>query len=200
MCKVGILAYGSLIEKPGDELNLKIVYRVENVITPFAIEFARKSQKRNYAPTVIPVKSGGANVKAQILVLSADVTIEEANNLLWRRETGREGQNCKYTRPDNPGENHVLVEFVSGFYDVETVLYTNIGSNIEEITASNLASLAIASAKSSSGKSMDDGISYLISLNRQGIKTALSAEYEEAILEQTNTSNLEEAWEKVQRD
>lgn len=198
MSKLGILAFGSLIESPGDEIAPNIISRIENVVTPFSIEFARSSSTRGGAPTVIPVETGGACAIAQILVLSEDVTVKEAEGLLWRRETGKVGEDKQYSRPASPGKNHVLVEQASNFNGIETVLYTKIGSNIDEITANNLANLAISSAKSASGKSREDGINYLISLKRQGVKTALSAEYERAVLAKTNTSNLEDAWKKIQ--
>ncbi len=60
----GILAFGSLIDDPGQE-----ILDVENCRidceTPFNVEFARKSGKtRSYAPTLIPVEQGGKKVKA----------------------------------------------------------------------------------------------------------------------------------------
>ena len=42
---VGILAFSSLIDHPGSEIAAKIVGRIQ-VMTPFAVEFARQSIKR----------------------------------------------------------------------------------------------------------------------------------------------------------
>ena len=38
---VGILAYGSLIDNPGDEIAAATVRTIEEVETPFNVEFAR---------------------------------------------------------------------------------------------------------------------------------------------------------------
>jgi len=43
---VGILAFGSLIDNPGKEIEAALVGRKTNVVTPFRVEFARKSTKR----------------------------------------------------------------------------------------------------------------------------------------------------------
>ena len=50
MKRIGILAYGSLIDNPGSELGPNTVAKIKDVNTPFRVEFARKSQSRNYAP------------------------------------------------------------------------------------------------------------------------------------------------------
>ena len=42
-----------------------------------------------------------------------------------------------------------------------------------------------------------DGISYLISVKRQDIRTPLLSDYEAAILAKTNGRTLEEAYDKV---
>lgn len=84
---VGILAYGSLINEPGIELEQLIVNRI-NCETPFEVEFARLSKTRGNAPTLIPVKEGeGSKVPAQILVLKEGTALKEAHDILWRRET-----------------------------------------------------------------------------------------------------------------
>ena len=36
------------------------VEMIRNVLTPFKVEFARKSLKRSDAPTLVPVENGGA--------------------------------------------------------------------------------------------------------------------------------------------
>ena len=57
---VGILAYGSLINKPDWEIEEAIVGRKTGVLTPFSVEFARESVKRSGAPTLVPVTVGGS--------------------------------------------------------------------------------------------------------------------------------------------
>ena len=199
MGKIGILAYGSLIEYPGAELSSHIVDRITNVETPFKIEFARKSKTRGYAPTVIPVESGGSQVNATVLVLKEGTTVEEAEDLLWRRETRSEGSDNHYKRPLNPGQNNVIGESISGFEGIDCVLYTKIGANIAEPTAEKCATLAIESAKSSAGKSGKNGINYFHYLKRQGVVTPIMEEYEREILVQTKTSSLEEAIKLLQK-
>ena len=198
--RIGILAYGSLIEEPGEEIEPLIVSRIKNVTTPFSIEFARSSKTRGGAPTVIPVESGGSRVKAQIVELSDLVTIREAESLLWRRETGRVGQNIEYKRPEIVVLNTMLVEHIHNLHEIDTVLYTILGSNIEDVSPNKLADLAIASVKEAAGKNGREGISYLLSLDRCGIITKMSNEYERAILNKTGTYSLQEALEKLQND
>lgn len=60
MTRIAILAYGSLIEDPGKELQPLISERIEDVETPFSIEFARSSRSRDGGPTLVPVEVGGA--------------------------------------------------------------------------------------------------------------------------------------------
>ena len=51
----------------------------------------------------------------------------------------------------------------------------------------------VESAKEDAGKKGKDGISYLISVKRQGIKTPLMEEYEESILGKLGVETLEDA-------
>ncbi|MDV6315929.1 hypothetical protein [Idiomarina sp. HP20-50] len=193
MSKIGILAYGSLIEDPGVELAPLIVERINGVQTPFNIEFARKSSSRNDAPTLIPVESIGSPVLGVILVLCPSVTVEAAKDFLWRRETRNEKSNKHYSNPINPTSNQVVVGEDRSFNDLDLVLFTKIGANIDSLTADKLAKLAIQSARGDAGKTKKDGISYLISVKRQNISTPLTDEYERKILQALGVRTLEEA-------
>lgn len=94
--RVGILAFGSLIHDPGPEIGCLVVKRIK-VRTPFAVEFARYSRgTRAGAPTLSPVIRGGAPVDAMILVLKHGTSLEQAMDMLWRRETGNIGTRKKY--------------------------------------------------------------------------------------------------------
>jgi hypothetical protein len=85
--EVGILASGSLLSDPGDELNRVIERRIDDVLTPFEVEYARSSRTRASAPTLVPVKGGmGGQVRAQVLVLKPDANVATAKTLLYRRE------------------------------------------------------------------------------------------------------------------
>ena len=190
---IGILAYGSLIADPGKELKPFIARPIDEVTTPFPVEFARSSDTRDGAPTLIPVNTGGARVQGTILVLDPTVTLDHAKTLLWRRETRNEFTAKHYSRPKKPGPNHVLIEITTNLADIDTVLFTRIGSNIERPTAERLAKLAIRSARREAGAKGDDGISYLSSVITRGITTPLLRTYRDAILRETGARNLEEA-------
>ena len=139
---VGILAYGSLITDPGKELRSHIAGTIGSVETPFAVEFGRSSGSRNGAPTLIPVDSGGSRVQGKVLVLGPRIGLDDAQTLLWRRETRNEFSTERYRRPKSPGRDRVVVDSIADFAGLDTVLYTNIGSNIECRTADYLATLA----------------------------------------------------------
>jgi hypothetical protein len=64
---------------------------------------------------------------------------------------------------------------------------------IEDLTATRLAKLAIASAKDPTVGPGRDGISYLINAKCCGIVTTLSEDYEKEILRLTGTATLEDA-------
>ena len=187
---LGILAYGSLITSPGPEIASVTVERIKNVETPFKVEFARKSKTRGYAPTLIPVDSGGARVKAEILVIRDDFAPDLAADMLWRRETHQTGRQ-RYRRPDVVDRNDVIVETIHDLSGVRTVLYAKIGQNIDSLSARALAELAIHSVQMASRG--DDGITYLMDVKQSGVETPLMRGYESEILRQTRTKNLQVA-------
>lgn len=193
MHHMGILAYGSLIEDPGQEILVAIARRIENVETPFRVEFAHSSRKRDGAPTLIPVKEGGSQVRAVILVLNENVKLEETESMLWRRETNRVRSLETYSHPDTPGPNTIIVERLHAFRGIETVLYTRIAENISPLTPERLAELAINSVRGRAGAQERDGISYLIVAKRNGIRTPLMEEYETEIMNAVPANTLEEA-------
>ena len=199
MPRIAIFAFGSLIEEPGEALGARVHARVERVETPFSIEFARKSRKRGGGPTLVPVDEGGSSVNAVLLVLDPEVGLDEAKTLLWRREIGNESSDEPYTRPPNPGPDHVLVESIEGFPDFDVVLYTKIGANIEPLTPDHLAELAIRSARGAAGANCTDGIRYLESAMRQGISTPLTSRYAAAILRMTGAASLDEAHARIRQ-
>ena len=98
---LGILAFGSLIDDPGAEIESALVGRKLNVRTPFGVEFARSSTKRGGAPTLVPLEHGGTPVLGQILLVN--VSEQEAKDRLWRREIDRVGHGGHYAKHANPG-------------------------------------------------------------------------------------------------
>lgn len=193
---IGILAYGSLICKPGEEIDSLVVKRLP-VTTPFPIEFGRYSQKRASAPTVVPVTNGGRKVKAQILVLRDGTTLQHAKDILWRRETNQVGSGTRYT--PRYARRAVRIREIPDYHSVSTVLYTDFyaSTKIRRPNPINLARKAIKSVGSAENER--DGISYLIMLRKAGVKTPLSRRYESEILKQTGSSSLEDALKKCRQ-
>jgi hypothetical protein len=187
MSSVGILAYGSLMSDPGPEIGPLIALRIPTT-TPFPVEYARLSGKRGGAPTLVPHEAGGA-VKAAVLVLPETVSFAHAQDLLWRRETRKEGSNRKYQERSSP--NAVLVRDWPG-WGLDHVVYTDFHSTGKlSIPAIDLAAAAVKSVAAAPDEK--DGISYLMDCIRHGVKTPLTDRYQAEILAQTGTSSLAEA-------
>jgi cation transport regulator ChaC len=185
---VGILAYGSLLEHPGEEIEKATVRVVSSVKTPFKVEFARSSGKRSGAPTLVPDDRGG-NVDARIFVV--DLSVAEATNRLYRRELNEVGSGLAYKEPKRVMANTVVIKSLPNFGGVETVLYTHISANIEPLTAGKLAELAIRSARERGDNR--DGITYLIDAARHGIETPLGKAYAAEIMRALGAPNLTDA-------
>ena len=205
MSRLGILAYGSLMYDPGAEIEAATARVIPDVETPFEIEYARKSSSRSNAPTLIPVPDGkGARVNARIIVLKPEISEDQAKNFLYRRELHRVAdEQLKYATPSEPSNNRVTIEIAMNLCGVETVLYTQLGSNLPdilsdavtpEIKAAQLAELAIASLTEDTFKDCKDGIWYLAQAIDSGVQTPLTNQYYQTILRTTGgTADLYEA-------
>jgi len=132
-------------------------------------------------------------VAAWIFVLS--VGPQEAAHRLYRREINAVGSGRLYQRPENPTPNSVLIEPLHNFEEIDLVLYTKIGANIDNLNAATLADLAIKSALQL--KDGRDGITYLMKAIQNGIETPLSAAYEKEIEQRLQAANLADALAKV---
>jgi hypothetical protein len=187
--KIDILAFDSLITDPGTELLPKITMRIKT-LTPFGVEYGRISQTRGGAPTLVPHEAG-APVEGEILVLKDTVSIEEARNILWRRERRKEGTGEVYVAGATP--NSVLVREWTESPCVGHVLYTDFNpeGKVAQPQAMDLAKRAIQSVKAA--KKGMDGITYLKNNLATGVKTKLSVDYESEILKQTKSNSLLEA-------
>jgi len=187
--KVGILAFGSLINDPGPELAPKVIMRIKTQ-TPFPVEYGRFSGRtRGGAPTLVP-HCKGAPVRAEILVLHDDVSVSDARDMLSRRERHKEGSGNTYVEGTTP--DSVLVRPYESPW-VATVLYTDFweAGKIADPTPGDLATHAIQSVpRAAEGK---DGITYLRDAVASGIQTSLTAAYTAEILRQTQATSLEEA-------
>lgn len=209
---IGILAYGSLIANPGDEIQKSTERVVDDVLTPFEVEYARKSKRRGYAPTLVPVGLWqGKRVKARIFVLKPEVSEQQAVDILYRRERDKVGQvRTTYPLPTQVTLDTVQVECLFDFAGIERVLYTRIGANLPEVLdhgvslekkARLLAYLAIESIEKENFERQRDGIQYLLDNLAAGIETPLSKLYEAAILEMAgNASNLSDARLSIARE
>jgi hypothetical protein len=201
---IAILAYGSLLDDPGAELEPLIAER-QPARTPFRVEFARSSQKRAGAPTLVPVfcEGIGAFVQAQLLVLKHEVSVEQATDMLYRREIHRVGSNQPYDdEKARQSKDGMRIERLEGYAGLDVVLYASLPANLEWICnprlssydkAQRLAELAIKSVTLDTYKKNIDGIYYLEKAIAHGINTPLTALYREAILRKTGTSTLVEA-------
>jgi hypothetical protein len=114
---------------PGPEIGPLITLRIPTT-TPFPVEYARLSEKRGGAPTVVPHEAGGA-VNAAVLVLPDTVSLARAQDLLWRRETRKEGSNRKYREKSSP--NAVLVRDWPG-WGLDHVVYTDFRSTANSVS------------------------------------------------------------------
>jgi hypothetical protein len=193
---LGILAFGSLIDNPGAEIEAALVGRKLNVRTPFGVEYARSSTKREGAPTLVPLEQGGTPVLAQIFLVN--VTEQEAKDRLWRREINRVGQGGHYTRHANPGRSTLIIDRYENFEGVDIVLAARFAATIAPLTAAHLAELAIKSARLE--RTGRDGITYLVDAKRNGITTPLSAAYEQEILRRVQATDLNDAIRKIRAE
>ena len=186
---IGVLAYGSLISDPGDELVAVIVGEKRDVLTPFHVEFARSSKNRCGAPTLVPVAVGGRPVRG--IIFEVNVSEQEALDIIYRREIHTVSHASVYIQPGPGKRNAVRLDRFEKFEGFDIVISTRIAPNIGNLSADVLADLAIKSARQlGDGR---DGISYLQNAKACGIETELSAVYERTILERTGTTGLDEA-------
>ena len=192
--KLGILAFGSLIDDPGGEIQSKIIMRIKTT-TPFPVEFGRYSGRtRGGAPTLVKHDAGDP-VSAEILVFDDSVSFDEAEEMLYRRERRRVGSSEKYVRRTD--KDSVLVEAYTELPSVASVLYTDFWreGKVEQPNAVELATHAIESVKKADPGM--DGITYLMNAMAAGIRTPLTEAYSEEILRRSKTNSLREALRKL---
>lgn len=190
--RLGILAYGSLLSEPGTDLGELLVGRIDDVETPFPIEFARACSCRDHAPTLAPVETGGAPVRGAILLAAPSVSEATLTDALWRRETRTERRDETTT----PETKDLLIRRAEGLeakHGLQRVFYAHLKANIDDRHAGHLADLAIESAGSEAGRREEDGISYLMTIKQNGLSTPLLAPYEQEILRKTGAASLNEA-------
>jgi len=160
---IGIFAYGSLLTDPGREIGPHVVDRIQ-CESPWPVEYARRSETRGGAPTLV-IHPKGSKVKGAILVLDLKRN-EEARVCDWLRV--REGRTSR--------ENVKSME-LNG---LKVVLYAHLPANIpdEELTPEYLADCALASVPSLLDR---NGIAYLADNIANDIITPLTDAYSSAI-------------------
>jgi len=196
MSNVGILAFGSIITDPKDEIINGTLEIHKNYTTPFKIEFARKSSSRENAPTLAVLESG-SSVKGQIFVLKDEISLSEAKNILYRREVNKVGQADVYIASK---VKWMEIRELEDKTICDLIIYASMSPNIENPSALLLAELAIESAKSLKNHTVQgrrDGIQYLFDVKKMGIKTPLMASYENELCRLLEVLNLEEALQKT---
>jgi hypothetical protein len=201
--EIGILAFGSLIDNPGEEILKFEVHRI-NCQTPFKIEFARLSSSRSNAPTLIPILDGsrGKIADSKIIVINEKISLSEAKSMLWRRECHINDVSKKYSQPKTPTSKNVLIGELDDFYNIKKVIYTYflIQDEYADLKPLSLAQFAINSILNKAGEEEKDGIRYLLAIKSAGIKTEYSEEYEKLILYETKTKSLDEAIKKLDEE
>ncbi len=203
---IGILAYGSLISHPGHEIESVLDHVIPDVLTPFPVEYARRSQSRAGAPTLVPVPVGcGSPVKAVVLVLKKYTHKKKAQNFLYRRELHREGD-LKVIYEDQAQRQKrdaLVIESMQNQFGLSVIYYTALKPNFTEILdakrtqeqkAELLALAAIDSVTQETYAKGMDGIQYLADNIEASVVTVLTEPYAQAILNKVrNVSNLGQA-------
>ena len=137
---IAILAYGSLITYPGHELESVLDHVIPDVLTPFPVEYARRSQSRAGAPTLVPVPTGcGASVSATVLVMREGIQLQDAMNRLYRRELHKEGElDIVYNdHAQRQAGNKVIIEPLANVWGLSVVYYIKLKVNFLEILDPN---------------------------------------------------------------
>jgi hypothetical protein len=196
--KYGIFGFGSLISDPGEEL-AKATIRRQELETPFAIEYGRSSSTRGGAPTLVPVNTGGAKVKATVFVLDPSISEQEAENILYRRELHQVGSGRTYNPSAKPTKNGIIVAASSNLIGLQKIFYTDFPETgkLTNPTPAQLAKLAVDSVRDPNVPEGNDGISYLMNAEKAGIVTPLTASYEKEVLKLTGAASLEKALAKT---
>jgi len=203
---IGILAYGSLITHTGREIESVLDHVIPDVLTPFPVEYARRSRSRAGAPTLVPVPAGcGTPMNAVVLVLKKYTRKKKALNFLYRREVHREGD-LKVIYEDQAQRQKrdaLVIESMQNQFGLSVIYYTALKPNFTEILdakrtqeqkAELLALAAIDSVTQETYAKGMDGIQYLADNIEASVVTVLTEPYAQAILNKVrNVSNLGQA-------
>ena len=136
-----------------------------------------------------------------LLVLDENVSVEQAKDMLWKRETHQDSTGRRYPLRESPGSDEIFIRDLEAVMGIEHVLYTELEANIPPASrsAERLADLAIESVAAVGEKGLD-GISYLMDVKAHGVSTPLMDAYETEILRRTETKSLKAARRRVLHD
>ena len=203
---IGILAYGSLITHPGQEIESVLDHVIPDVMTPFPVEYARRSRSRAGAPTLVPIPIGcGTPVNAVVLVLKKYTRKKKAQNFLYRRELHKEGDPKVFydDQVQRQKRDALVIETMKNQFGLSVIYYTALKPNFTEILdtkltqeqkAELLARAAIDSLTQETYAKEMDGIQYLADNIEAGVVTVLTEVYAQAILSKVGiVSNLGQA-------
>lgn len=171
---VAVLAYGSLLYRPGPELAAVIVDRIP-CRTPFPVEYGRASPRWGGGPVLVP-HPDGAPVDGALLVLAAGVELGAAVEMLAARE-GLQG-----TRG---------VVSVAGVGGEHLVIAASLPRNLPlpDMAPEMLARRAIASVAAGPR----NGVAYLRGAAEAGVRTPRTDAYAAAVLGAAGAGDLAEA-------
>lgn len=178
---IAILAYGSLLYRPGPGLSAAIT-GVEPCPTPFPVEYGRASRRWLGGPVLVP-HARGAPVQGSLLLLADGVDLGTAVDLLAEREgLTSAGGVLQVEVPDTD----------------RLVLTACMPRNLPapDMEADALARRAIESAR----RGRRNGIAYLRGAIDAGIRTPLTGAYVERVLERCGADTLEQAERLVALD
>ncbi len=189
---IGILAYGSLITDPGEEIQQALDHTLRDIETPFPVEYARTTRSRAGAPTLVSVPEGhGSRVRSTVLVLRVGISLQQAENILYRRELNQVGDlSLVYHPRTNLGLDTLIIDRFMQIAGLDEVIAAHFPLNILEILDSHYddhekAEILTIKARDSLTKetyqTRRDGISYLDANLRAGVQTPLTEIYAYAI-------------------
>jgi hypothetical protein len=170
---VAILAYGSLLYRPGPAL-ASVIVGSEPCRTPFPVEYGRASRRWHGGPVLVPHRRG-APVDGALLLLADGVELGAAAEMLAERE-GLDGTRG-VVQVELPGER--------------LVLSASLPRNLPEpdMTPDALARRALESAR----RGARNGVAYLRGAVEAGVLTPLTEGYAARVLELAGASSLAEA-------
>ncbi len=172
--RVAVLAYGSLLYRPGPELAAVIADRVP-CRTPFPVEYGRASPRWGGGPVLVP-HPDGAPVDGELLVLGAGVELGAAVEMLATRE-------------GLPGTRGVVS--VAGVDTHHLVIAAALPRNLPlpDMAPAMLARRALASAAAGPR----NGVAYLRGAVEAGVRTPRTEAYVAAVLGAASAGDLADA-------